>query len=62
MHEFSKLNNEPIYKRMFLSMLTKLSLRFSDTYTVASKSDKKLINSMNSRIQFKNKGSSKLDS
>ena len=53
MYEFSKLNNEPLFKRIFLSMLTKLSLRFSDTYTVASKSDKKLINSMNSRYNSK---------
>jgi len=53
MHEFSKLNNEPLLNRFFLSMLTKLSLRFSDTYTVASKSDKKLINSMNSRYNSK---------
>ena len=53
MYEFSKLNNEPILKRFFLSTLTKLSLRFSDTYTVASNCDKKIINLLSSKYNSK---------
>ena len=43
MHEFSKLNKESIYKRVFLFFITKISLHFSDIYTVASECDKKII-------------------
>ena len=43
MHEFSKLNKESIYKRVFLFFITKISLHFSDIYTVATECDKKII-------------------
>ena len=43
-YEFSIKNNEGFFKIRFYKFLTKLTLRYSDTYTVTSNSDMKFLN------------------
>lgn len=45
MFEFSKLNNEGLMRRFFLSCLTYVSLKFSDIYTTTSQEDIKFLKS-----------------
>tara|TARA_B100000686_G_scaffold210712_1_gene217524 strand:+ start:20113 stop:21234 length:1122 start_codon:yes stop_codon:yes gene_type:complete len=49
MYEFSLLNSENYFKSLFLFLLTYLSLKFSNLYTVASNSD---LNFLQSHFKF----------
>ena len=52
-YQFSIKNNDSLLKKIFYKILTKLTLRFSDTYTVTSQSDLKFLESNFKKRQIK---------
>lgn len=51
-YQFSQKNNDSFYKKIFYKTLTSFSLKYSDLYTVTSRSDYKFLNSNFKNTKF----------